>query len=100
VLATNATSRLPSDLEALGLLRYFHAIANSSRLGVAKPAPAYFQAALQLADVSPEDALFIDDTLENVSSASRLGITSHHFRGPGPMSVFLRQHNALVGHEL
>ena len=100
VLATNATSRLPSDLEALGLLHYFHAIANSSRLGVAKPDPAYFQAALQLADVSPEDALFIDDTLENVSSASRLGITSHHFRGPGPMSAFLGQHNALVGHEL
>ena len=100
VLATNATSRLTIDIESLGLSNRFHAIANSSRLGVAKPDPAFFQAALQLAEVSPNDALFIDDTLENVSSASRLGIPSHHFRSPGLMAAFLEQHNALVGHEL
>jgi putative hydrolase of the HAD superfamily len=97
VLATNATSRLTIDLESLGLSNRFHAIANSSRLGVAKPDPAFFQAALQLAEVSSNEALFIDDTLENVRSASRLGITSHHFRSPDLMAAFLEQHNALVG---
>ena len=96
VLATNATSRLPVDIQSLGLSHRFHAIANSSQLGVAKPAPAFFQAALQLAAVAPKDALFIDDTLENVSSAERLGITSHHYRSPSLMAAFLEQHNALV----
>jgi putative hydrolase of the HAD superfamily len=97
VLATNATSRLPFDIDSLGLSHCFHAIANSSRLGVAKPDPAFFQAALQLAEAPPEDALFIDDTLENIDSASRLGITSHHYRCPSLMAAFLEQHNALVG---
>ena len=96
VLATNATSRLPVDIQSLGLSHRFHAIANSSQLGVAKPDPAFFQAALQLAAVEPKDALFIDDTLENVSSAERLGITSHHYRSPSLMAAFLEQHNALV----
>lgn len=100
VLATNATSRLPLDIESLGLSNRFHAVANSSRLGVAKPDPAFFQAALQLAGVAPAAALFIDDTPENVSSASRLGIASHHFRSPSLMAEFLEQHHALVGHEL
>jgi len=96
VLATNATSRLPIDLESLGLSQSFHAIANSSSLRVAKPDPAFFQAALQLADVAPNDALFIDDALENVSSASSLGITSHHFRSPSLLAAFLEHHDALV----
>ncbi|MEA2559032.1 MAG: putative hydrolase of the superfamily [Acidobacteriota bacterium] len=97
VLATNATSRLPLDMESLGLSHRFHAVANSSRLGVAKPDPAFFHAALQLAGVAPADALFVDDTLENVSSASRLGIASHHFRSPSLMIAFLEQNNVLVG---
>jgi HAD superfamily hydrolase (TIGR01509 family) len=97
VLATNATSRLPLDIEFLGLTHRFHAVANSSRLGVAKPDPAFFQAALQLAGVAPADALFVDDAPENVSSASRLGIASHHFRSPSLMAAFLEQHGALLG---
>jgi HAD superfamily hydrolase (TIGR01509 family) len=96
VLATNATSRLPDDIESLGLSQRFYAVANSSRLGVAKPDPAFFHAALRLAEVSPTDTLFVDDTLENVTSASRIGIRSHHFSSPGRLAAFLEQHNALV----
>ena len=100
VLATNATSRLPRDLESLGLAGHFSAVANSSSLGVAKPDPAFFKAALELVAVAPEEALFVDDTLENVSSASRLGITSHHFRSPSLLAEFLEQHGALVDSQL
>ena len=100
VLATNATSRLPRDLESLGLAGHFSAVANSSSLGVAKPDPAFFKAALELVAVAPEEALFVDDTLENVGSASRLGITSHHFRSPSLLAEFLEQHGALVDSQL
>ena len=79
VLATNATSRLPSDLEALGLLHYFHAIANSSRLGVAKPAPAYFQAALQLSGLQASEAVFIDNSTANLIAPRALGMQTIHF---------------------
>jgi putative hydrolase of the HAD superfamily len=96
VLATNATSRLPRDIESLGLAQHFSAVANSSSLGVAKPDPAFFKAALQLVAVAPEEALFVDDTSENVSSASRLGITSHHFRTPSLLAAFLEHHGALL----
>ena len=53
VLVTNATSRLSCDLQALGLTGLFHAVVNSSELGVAKPDARIFEVALDRADLGP-----------------------------------------------
>jgi putative hydrolase of the HAD superfamily len=100
VLATNATSRLASDLQKLELPGLFYSLANSSEIGNAKPAPEFFQAALRLAGVDAENALFIDDTRENVVAANALVISAHHFTDTSRMEQFLREHRVLREDEL
>jgi putative hydrolase of the HAD superfamily len=95
VLVTNATSRLPRDLLTLGLSEYFHAVVNSSQVGVAKPGKEIFRVALEQSAATPAQALFIDDTAANVESASSLGILSHAFIDHDGMSAFLRQAGVL-----
>ena len=95
VLVTNATSRLPRDLLALGLSEHFHAVVNSSQVGVAKPNKGIFGVALERSGATPAQALFIDDTAANVEAASLLGILSHAFDGHKGMSAFLRQAGVL-----
>lgn len=100
VLATNATSRLSSDLLRLGLSERFHAIANSSEIGAAKPSKSFFEAALRCADTRASEALFIDDTLSNVQAAAALGMRVHHFSDHEAMSSFLHQAGAINGNAL
>lgn len=95
VLATNATSRLGSDLRELNLESRFHAIANSSEIGAAKPHAEFFSAALRIAAAAAGNALFVDDSLTNVVAATRLGIRSHHFNGHAGLAKFLLQAGAI-----
>ena len=95
VLVTNATSRLQRDLQALGLLDFFHAVVNSSQVGAKKPSEQIFRAALTQAGTVPERALFIDDTPSNIAAATSLGILSHAFVSHIELSSFLRQAGVL-----
>lgn len=89
VVVTNATTRLESDVDALGLTRHVDAIVGSARLGVAKPDPGIYLAAAVEAGVPPERCLFVDDSATNVAAARALGMTGHHFTGvPGLRAVF------------
>lgn len=80
-LVTSATSRLPQDLAAPGLDGEFDHIINSSRIGVAKPDPGIFVAALQALDLPACQVLFIDDDVRHVAAATKLGIRSCQFQG-------------------
>lgn len=79
VLMTNATSRLDRDLEALGLLEQFDAVINSSVIGFAKPDAGIYAVALEAANVTATEALFVDDQVGNVEAAEKFGIHAHHF---------------------
>lgn len=52
----------------------------SYELGLRKPEPAIYRAALKIAGVSPEQAIFIDDLKDNVEAARKLGISVIHKR--------------------
>lgn len=80
-LVSNATSRLPADLTALGLMETFDVVVNSSAIGVAKPDPAIFRYALEQVSALPGEALFIDDTASHISAARELGLEVFHFTG-------------------
>jgi putative hydrolase of the HAD superfamily len=82
-------------LHSLGLGGLFHAIANSSEIGAAKPDARFFEAALQIAGVAAAEALFVDDSRTNVEAAARLGIRSHQFSGPAGMARFLQEAGAI-----
>jgi putative hydrolase of the HAD superfamily len=81
VLATNATDHLDLDLDAFGLTDDFDAMANSSRLGVHKPAPGFFALACDLAGEPPERCLFVDDDDRNVRGARAAGLSAFRFTG-------------------
>ncbi len=59
-----------------GVGRFFDAFALSFELGVQKPDPAIFAAALEMLDVRPNEALMVGDTPEIDGAAARLGITT------------------------
>lgn len=80
-LITNATTRLPHDLAALGLAGEFDHVINSSVVGVAKPDLGIFAAALQALALPADRVLFVDDDARHVAAAASLGIASYQFQG-------------------
>lgn len=46
----------------------------SNEVGMEKPDPAIFELALELLEVAPPQALFVDDVVENVQAAQQLGL--------------------------
>jgi len=89
VLTTNATTRLREDLKNQGLGDIFDAIMNSSELGVAKPAHAYFTEVLRRLGVRMDEVIYIDDAAGNVEAARELGIRSHHYQNHEGLVAFL-----------
>ncbi|MEM7800693.1 MAG: HAD-IA family hydrolase [Chloroflexota bacterium] len=90
-LVTNATSRLPYDLEALGLSKAFDHIVNSSDIGFFKPQPEIYQHALDQVGVPAENALFVDDKAENVDAAVQLGLNGHVYTERAPLKLKLTE---------
>jgi HAD superfamily hydrolase (TIGR01509 family) len=75
------------DCYYLEVIRYQHTeLVNfevqlvSCEIGLAKPAAAAFQAAVQTCDSLASECFFIDDKAENVAAAERLGIRGHLFK--------------------
>jgi putative hydrolase of the HAD superfamily len=82
-LLSNASSiarRLLSD--KYGILDHFDSVTISSEEGVMKPDARIYQIALARAGARAEEAIFVDDVLENVLAARRLGMEGVHFVDP------------------
>ena len=80
VLATNQHEERREWMRtALGYDGLCDVDAYSCLLGAAKPDPVYFRAALEMAGVGAGEALFVDDSAENIAAAAALGLrTLHH----------------------
>jgi putative hydrolase of the HAD superfamily len=63
------------------LERWFDVVVVSCEVGVAKPDPAIYKMCLSRLCVEASHALFVDDRLENIDAAARLGIKTFHFAG-------------------
>lgn len=75
-LLSNATSRLSSDLESLGIGGHFDHIFNSSELGFAKPDPQIFVYIERHLNMRAEEIIYVDDSPVNVEAAARQGWVS------------------------
>jgi HAD superfamily hydrolase (TIGR01509 family) len=58
-------------------------------VGAAKPHPAFFAAALVVAQAAPAEVLFVDDSSANARAAADLGMRSHHYIGLEGLRRFL-----------
>jgi putative hydrolase of the HAD superfamily len=95
-LLTNATTRLPIDLERLGLHDQFDAIFNSSAIGLAKPDPKIYTYVAAQLQTDPADLLFIDDRKSNVDAATSLGWRGHQFESATKLRDWLVAEGALT----
>ncbi|MGA2411658.1 MAG: HAD family hydrolase, partial [Candidatus Binataceae bacterium] len=86
---SNFYGNLEQILDDAGLLPIIETVADSSRLGIFKPDPRIFQAALNAMAIEPEAALMVGDSLsKDCEPAHALGMTT----------VWLR-HRPLIGDE-
>ena len=70
----------PLRLQRFPFLGWFDGTVVSGREGVAKPEPAIFKRLLDRFGLTPNTTLMIDDTKENLDTASKLGIQTALFR--------------------
>jgi epoxide hydrolase-like predicted phosphatase len=54
----------------------------SAEVKAAKPSARIYQIALEQLGVSPSEAVFVDDFIENIEACQKLGIKGIHFRNP------------------
>jgi glucose-1-phosphatase len=67
----------------------------SHRLGLRKPEPAIYRAALRRAGVRAGEAFFVDDLAENVEAARKVGIVSWRYTGAEALERRLTELNLL-----
>ena len=79
-LISNAWSGLRAYIVSQKFDDVFHAMTISAEVGVTKPTAKIYQLALEQARVQPEAAVFVDDFIENVEGARKLGMSAIHFR--------------------
>jgi putative hydrolase of the HAD superfamily len=63
----------------------------SAEVGVAKPDAKIYQIALEQAGVNPNEAVFLDDFIENIQGCQKLGMHGIHFRSPEQAMDELKQ---------
>jgi len=82
-LLSNATSTARQVFtEKLDVAAHFDSLTISAEEGIMKPDPRIYRVALARAGVEADQALFVDDFIENVRGARRVGMPALHFTDP------------------
>ena len=63
----------------------------SGEVGVMKPEARIYQIALEQAEVSANEAVFVDDFIENIEGCEAVGMYGIHFRNPKDAMTELRK---------
>ena len=82
LLSNYADDARPLWTEVYPFIDYFDGVVISSEVGLMKPDPKIYYLAADSVEVSPAEALFIDDFIENVEGARRVGMQALHFKDP------------------
>ncbi len=78
-------------LRKQGTYDLFDVVVVSDEVGMRKPEPEIYQLTLERLGVDPEEAVFIDDTKENIEAAEKLGIHGILYENPEQLREDLRQ---------
>lgn len=95
-IISNATPSMDWVFDRLDIRKYFHTIILSAHVKTKKPNEAIYKIALENLQAESSDCIFIDDKLENVESASRVGIWAFHLdREKQDLQSLLEEHGIL-----
>jgi len=75
-VVSDAWPSLENVFREAGLRNYFSSFVISSKKGVTKPDELMYKTALDELNVLPEEAIFIDDNINNCNGAIKLGINA------------------------
>lgn len=89
-LLSNASVRLLTTLQELGIEGCFDVVTISAQVGLMKPDPAIYRLTLERLGVAPREAVFIDDNPANVEAAAALGLHTVQFTSREALGVELR----------
>jgi len=81
-LISNAWSGMRGWISEQNLADLFDDITLSAEIGLVKPDARIYQHAMACLQVSPQESIFVDDTLKNVEAAQALGMHGIHFTDP------------------
>ena len=81
-LISNAWSDARKYIQTQKFDDAFDAMIISAEVGVTKPKAEIYQLALKQLDVKPNEAVFVDDFIENVKGAQAVGMSAIHFEEP------------------
>lgn len=91
IVTNNTVAEQVEKLAFLGLDRTVEFLVTSEEVGVAKPDPAIFRAALDRAGATPEETVMVGDSWEtDVAGARAVGIRAiwfNRFRAPAPIPL-------------
>ena len=100
-IIANQKPGLEGRMERFGILPYFKEIVGSGDLGISKPDPRIFLAALERANCAPQDAVMVGDRLDNdIAPAQALGFTTvwvrQSYGGLGDPALLPRQPDHII----
>lgn len=72
----------PIALERYDFLHWFEATVVSGVVKMVKPDEDIFDYLFKTHNINPHESFFIDDSLPNVETSRKMGMTGHHFRDP------------------
>ncbi|MEW6530807.1 MAG: HAD family phosphatase [Thermodesulfobacteriota bacterium] len=78
-------------LESFPQVSFYRSAALSYKLGVMKPARAYFERTIEQFGIEPKSAIFIDDLEANVQAAMQVGLHGIVFKGYPSLLVELER---------
>jgi epoxide hydrolase-like predicted phosphatase len=81
-LLSNIDERLSKLIRDFGLYESFNPCLLSCEIGVEKPDPKAYEVLLAKLDLPAKEVVFIDDRLENVEAAKKIGIDALLFESP------------------
>jgi epoxide hydrolase-like predicted phosphatase len=79
-IISNAWGDLHQMLDHWGITDAFDLVVGSGNEGILKPDPKIYEIALERLGLRPEEVIFVDDFIENVAGAKKLGINAIHFQ--------------------
>lgn len=92
--ADDPTGRAAQIAEIMGM---FDAIVESSKVGVRKPDPRFYEIACETLGIRPEEAVFLDDLGINLKPARAMGMTTIKVEDP---AVAIAELESVVGFPL
>jgi putative hydrolase of the HAD superfamily len=73
---TNNISNGEARPDVAAVMDLFDAIVESSKLGIRKPEPPFYEMACEILDVTPQECVFLDDLGINLKPARAMGMTT------------------------